>query len=71
MKIILSVPDMECPTCANFLESLEDRIPGIRRVKASYKKQLMKVDFDETQLSLEDLLASVTRLGYHPVIKTD
>ena len=70
MKIILSVPDMDCPTCANFLESLEDRIPGIERVEASYKKQTMQVDFDEAQLSMEDLLGAVTRLGYHPVVKT-
>ena len=70
MKITLTVPDMDCPTCANFLESLEDRVPGIQRVEASYKKQLMKVDFDEAQLSLEDLLAAVTRLGYHPAVKT-
>ena len=38
MKKIFRVPDMECPNCAMHLEGLEDELPGVKRVAASYKQ---------------------------------
>jgi len=67
MKITFPVPDMECPNCAMHLESLEDTLPGIKRITASYKKQVMQVEFDETKVSVEQIIQAANRLGYHPV----
>jgi len=67
MKITLPVPDMECPNCAMHLEGLEDTLPGIKRITASYKKQVMEVEFDETKISVEQIIQAANRLGYHPV----
>ena len=66
MKITLRVPDMECPNCAMHLEGLEDELQGVKRISASYKKQLMEVEFDETKLSIEEILRAANALGYHP-----
>jgi len=66
MKTTFRVPDMNCPNCAMHLEGLEDEVPGIKRVNASYKKQIMEVEFDEKLLSPEQIIAAANSIGYHP-----
>ena len=66
MKKTFRVPDMECPNCAMHLEGLEDELPGIQRINASYKKLMMEVEFDETKLSIEQIIAAANAIGYHP-----
>jgi copper chaperone CopZ len=46
------------------LESIEDDLPGIREINASYHKQQMTVEFDEMQVSEEQILAAVKKKGY-------
>jgi copper chaperone len=66
MKKTFRIPDMHCPNCAMHLEGLEDELPGVARIKASYKKQTMEVDFDEAKLSVEQIITAANALGYHP-----
>jgi copper chaperone CopZ len=66
MKKTFRVPDMACPNCAMHLEGLEDELPGVKRINASYKKQIMEVEFDESMLSIEQIVAAAKALGYHP-----
>jgi len=47
------------------LEALEDELPGVRYIKASYQKLSMEVDFDETRLSEEQIIAAAREIGYH------
>jgi copper chaperone CopZ len=63
----LNIPDMHCSSCAMKLEGIEDELPGIQKVKASYHKQTLEVDFDETQVSETQILQAVGELGYTPV----
>ena len=64
MKQIFRITDMECPSCAMRLEGLEDDLPGVKRVRASYAKQQMEVEFDETRLTPADIVAAIQKLGY-------
>lgn len=64
-KMTFLVPDMHCVNCAMRLEGLEDDLPGVRRVDASYQKGQMAVEFDETQLNIAQIIAAVEQLGYH------
>ncbi len=66
MKKTYIVPDMHCANCVMRLESLEDELPGIYRIEASYHKQQMLVEFDETQVSEEQILAAARQKGYTP-----
>ena len=66
MKTTFRVPDMDCPNCAMHLEGLEDDLPGINRITASYKKQVIEVEFDEKKLTVEQIIAAVIAIGYHP-----
>ena len=66
MKKVFRVPDMTCPNCAMHLESLEDELPGAKRINASYKKLSMEVEFDEALLSEAQIIAAANAIGYHP-----
>ncbi len=68
MKKIFRVPDMECPNCAMHLEGLEDDLPGVKRVSASYRKQVMEVEFDEAKLTVDQIIQAANAIGYHPEI---
>ncbi len=64
MKKTYSVPDMHCSNCVMKLEGLEDDLPGIREVNASYHKQQMVIDFDEARISEAQILEAVKKKGY-------
>jgi copper chaperone CopZ len=66
MKKTFRVPDMQCPNCAMHLEGLEDEVPGIKQITASYKKLSMEVEFDETRVTVEQIIAAANAIGYHP-----
>jgi copper chaperone CopZ len=64
MKKTYTITNMECPNCAMILESIEDDLPGILRVDASYHKGQLTVEFDERLVSEAQILAEVARKGY-------
>jgi copper chaperone CopZ len=64
---IFKILDMHCTNCAMRLESLEDELPGVRRVEASYRKGEMLVEYDENLLNTEEIIAAVHKLGYQAV----
>ncbi len=64
IKKTFNVPDMQCSNCSMKLESIEDELDGIREINASYHKQQMIVEFDETQLSVDQIVAAAKKKGY-------
>lgn len=64
MKKTYIIQNMECPNCAMILESIEDKLPGIRQISASYHKGQMTVEFDEEKVSEAQILAEVEKKGY-------
>ncbi len=66
MKKMFTVRDMQCPNCAMHLESLEDELPGVKAINASYKTQTMDVEFDETKVTIEQIIKAANAIGYHP-----
>jgi copper chaperone CopZ len=64
VKITYHIPDMQCSNCPMHLEAIEDDLPGIRRIKASYQKATLEVEFDETMVSEEQIKAAVYQAGY-------
>ena len=66
-KQTFSVPDMSCTNCAMTLESLEDDLDGVREINASYHKLQMTVDYDESKLTVDQIIAAVKKKGYSAV----
>jgi len=67
IKKTFKVPDMSCTNCAMKLESLEDSLDGIKEINASYHKLQMTVEYDETKLTEEQIIAAVKKKGYQAV----
>ena len=64
IKKTYRVEGMHCPNCAMRVESIEDELPGIERVSASYQKGQMVVEFDDTRVSEAEMIAAVKKVGY-------
>ncbi len=63
------IPDMTCSNCAMELESLEDTLEGVKELNASYHKLEMVIEFDESKLTDEQIVAAVKEKGYTAVMK--
>lgn len=68
MKQTFKVADMHCVNCALKIESLEDELPGVRSVSASYAKGQVVVEYDETCLSSEQIVMAIRRKGYSAIL---
>jgi copper chaperone CopZ len=62
-----TIPDMHCSACVMRLEGLEDDLPGIRSIKASYQKQKLEVEFDEKQVSEQEIIRAISAMDYQVV----
>lgn len=66
-KQIFHVREMHCTACVMRLEGIEDELPGIARITASYRGQQMAVEYDPSQVSIEQIRAAAKRHGYEAV----
>jgi copper chaperone CopZ len=64
VKQVFRIPDMHCSNCVMRLEGLEDDLPGVKSVRASYKKQQMEVEYSEAVISADQISAAIQELGY-------
>jgi copper chaperone CopZ len=62
----MHISDIHCPACIMRLESLEDELPGVRRIQGSYHKQKLDIEFDERQVTEEQIRAAIREIGYTP-----
>ncbi|MBK8618121.1 MAG: cation transporter [Anaerolineales bacterium] len=67
IKKTFKIPDMTCSACAMKLESLEDTLDGVKEINASYHKLEMVIEYDESQLTEEQIIAAVKKKGYQAV----
>ncbi len=66
-KKTFRIPDMHCTACVMRLEGIEDELMGIKRVTASYRKQQMEVEYDETQVTALQIIAAAKKHGYQAI----
>jgi copper chaperone CopZ len=64
VKQVFRVADMHCSNCMMRIEGLEDDLSGVLRVRASYKKQQVEVEYDENIVSADQIVAAIQQLGY-------
>lgn len=62
--ITFKIPDMHCSNCVMRLEGIEDNLPGIARIRGSYIHQTLDVNYDELQVSQQQLVEAIQKLGY-------
>jgi len=64
IKKTFKIPDMSCTNCAMKIEALEDDLEGVQEINASYHKLEMVIEYDESKLNEEQIIAAVKKKGY-------
>lgn len=64
LKKTFRVEDMHCANCAMKIEGIEDDLPGVRQVLASYHKLQITVEYDDTKVSEIQIIEAVREKGY-------
>jgi copper chaperone CopZ len=67
VKRVFRIPDMHCSACVMRLEGIEDELPGIHKVSASYRKQQMEVEYDEAKVSDKQIIGAAKQHGYEAI----
>lgn len=63
-RVELVVTGMTCTSCELHIENEVKKLPGVSRVKASYEKGAVAVDYDETRIDKERIIAAINATGY-------
>jgi len=63
-KVTLKIKGMECPNCSMNLERIEGKLKGVLFAEASYRKEQLVLEYDETIVDMNLIRAEISRLGY-------
>ncbi len=69
-KVQFDVHNMHCGQCVITLESIEDLLDGVECAEASLRRQLLFVEYDESRIKVDDIIAAVTRKGYQITLRS-
>jgi len=64
VEFSLRADGVACPTCVTNIESLLDRLPGIDRVETNYGAERVTVEFDPSQITIEEMRRAIGSAGY-------
>jgi copper chaperone len=65
IKKVFRLDGMHCSNCSMAVESIEDDLPGIKKISASYQKGNMIVEYDELLVTEIQIINAVEKHGYH------
>lgn len=53
-----------CPSCAGEIESVVSKKDGVETTQVMFNSNKIKVAFDESRISVDEIAKSITNLGY-------
>lgn len=62
--VVIPVEGMTCLTCELTIESSLKRLPGVAHADAHVAQQTVVVRYDPTQVTVDSLIAAITKAGY-------
>lgn len=63
-KTTLQLEPLTCPTCAKKIETALAKTAGIETSSVSFNTSKVKAEFDESQVSAENIKAVIEKLGF-------
>jgi len=60
----LKLSGLHCTGCALNIDGTLEDLPGIKSTNTSYAKMETKVEFDETQITLDEIIHHIEKMGY-------
>lgn len=64
MKKTIQMEELVCPMCAQKIENALQKAQGVKSASVLYNASRAKVEFDENETSLDELVKIITGLGY-------
>ena len=64
MKTLFSVTGMSCAACSSNIEKKLSPLNGVNKVEVYLLKNTMMVDYDPTQISTDEIIQQVSKIGY-------
>lgn len=64
MKQRLKVQGMHCASCAMLIDDELEELNGVTKAQTSYAAQKTEIEYDESQLDPEAIIATIAALGY-------
>ena len=58
---------LSCPSCIKKIETALNRQSGVKEAKVLFHSSKIKIDFDEANVTTDQLEETITKLGY-PVL---
>lgn len=64
IKKKLKIEGMHCTSCSMLIDGELEDLTGVKSAKTSYHKGECEVEFDETEVSLDQVLEAIKKTGY-------
>lgn len=68
-KETIKVEGMSCGHCEIAVQDAIRKLPGINKAKANKRKKQAVIDYDESQVSLEQIVSAVNAIGYDAMLQ--
>ncbi|MDR0530785.1 MAG: heavy metal translocating P-type ATPase [Oscillospiraceae bacterium] len=67
---VLSIRGMTCAACAQRIEKIVKKLPGVEQANVNLASEKLFVEFDESGLSLSTIKEAIAKIGFEAVEKT-
>ncbi len=67
----LNIPHIHCSSCIWILENLTRLQPGIVASQVNFPAKRVRIDFDKSRVSLQEIVALLASIGYEPYISLE
>ena len=65
-EAILKVPALHCGGCVNTLTGTLKALPSVEVIQADTKTKLVRVQFDESAVSVDQIREALDEIGFSP-----
>lgn len=70
MEKSLKIEGMTCAACAKAVERASKKLQGVAEANVNYATEKLKIDFDETKVTIADIQTAIERAGYKAVVES-
>lgn len=67
MKKQFQIKGMHCVGCAMTIDGALEDLPGVKSASTSYAKQVVDVSYDDKQVTEQQMIEAVRKVGYEVV----
>ena len=65
-SVALHLDNIHCPSCIWVIEKVLETIDGVKEVSVNFTTHKVKVKWDESKLSIQHIVDTLSRVGYPP-----